>query len=604
MKAGIYFHLTITKKNDTIFCVYNIKLCFVKLQYIMKTLSLLLLFSLIAYAKKNEYGVPIPKPVKTKINVGTYIFPGWYRGKKVYTNTSVKIENRSEWRLIAKFPGPRPLLGFYDDSIPEVNDWHIKWAVEAGISWFAFDWYWNREEKHLHRSLEEGFLNAKYKNMMKFCVNWCNHPLDWKKPLDFSPEALTEMMDYCIKNYFLLPNYLKINNRPVFMVWNMQAVIDANGGAENFRENVLPKVNAVCNKAGLGDLFLIVVTQKPYHFDEKGITDAHASYSFASAMTDSRYEVPGSAPYSEMVDRLPEEWEIMKQLKIPYIVTTQAGWDDTPRTLGHGNNTPWVRTDNNVKLFERTLREGKVNVVSNFPFFIIEAWNEWGEGSFIEPGKKFQFTQLDAIRNVFALSAGHNKWVKPTKKQVLKYSVLKGKELVAAHAKEKETPPPVPKRHTWSTDVVNDPKKQTGKVIDTIHFNDSSIKKYNMRNNSLEILSFKNNRLSCKIIGKDPKILISGQWGKFADIAGVKLKVVYKGTAQNSAQLFWETSDSPLNEKKSRIYPWFYDEKPHTYFIKFKKNYARTGNLKAIRVDFPASRGSVAEIEWVKIIRY
>ncbi|MCK5851621.1 glycoside hydrolase family 99-like domain-containing protein [bacterium] len=380
--------------------------------------------------------------------------------------------------------------------------------------------------------------------------------------------------------------------------------IAANGGAENFRKNVLPKLNAICKKAGLGDLFLIVVTQKLYHFDEKYITDAHVSYSFAGLMTDSRYEVPGSAPYSEMVDRLPEEWEIMKQLKIPYIVTTQAGWDDTPRTLGHGNNTPWVRTDNNVKLFERTLREGKNNVASSFPFFIIEAWNEWGEGSFIEPGEKFKFTQLDAIRNVFAPSAEKNKWARPTKKQILKYSVLKGKELAAAHAKEKENPPPVPKRHTWSTDVVNDPKQCTGKVIDTIHLNNSLIKKHIIRTDGVEILSFKNNKLYCKIIGNDPKILINGQWGKFAGIAGIKLKVVYKGTAQNRAQLFWETSDSPLNEKNSRVYPWFYDEKPHVYFIKFKKNYARIGNLNAIRIDFPASRGSIAEIEWIKIIRY
>jgi len=568
----------------------------------MKILPLLLLFCLIVSAKNSSYVVPPPIPVKTSINVGTYIFPGWYRGKKIISNNYV--ESSSEWRLIAKFPGPRPLLGFYDDSIPEVNDWHIKWAVEAGISWFAFDWYWNKGEKHLHRSLEDGFLNARYKNMMKFCVNWCNHPLDWKKPLDFSPKALEEMIDYCVKNYFLLPNYLKINNRPVFMIWEMQAIIDANGGADNFRKKVLPKLNAICKKAGLGDLFIIVVTQKPYHFDEKGITDAHASYSFAGLMTDSRYAVPGSAPYSEMVDRLPEAWESMKQLNIPYIITTQAGWDDTPRTLGHGNNTPWVRTDNNVKLFERTLREGKNAVDQGFPFFIIEAWNEWGEGSFIEPGKKFGFTQLDAIRRTFAPDAPKNKWSRPTEKQVLKYSFLKGKELAAARAKEKETPPPIPQRHSWSTEVVTDPKQHIGKDIDTIRFNDSSIKKHTMGFNDLEILSRKNNRLTCKITGNDPIVLINGKWGKFADIAGVELKVSYKGTAQNRAQLFWETSDSEMSETNSRIYPLFYDEKSHVYFIKFKKNYIRTGNLKTIRVDMPAAPGSIAKIEWVKIVKY
>ena len=147
------------------------------------------------------YDVPVPKPVKTNIKVGTYIFPGWYRGKGSNAFPRVNINNDSEWRLIAKFPSPRPVLGFYDDALPVVNDWHIKWAVEAGISFFAYDWYWNRGEKRLSRSLDDGFLNAKYKDMMGFCIHWCNHPLDWSpnkhtkaansnNNLDFSPEAL------------------------------------------------------------------------------------------------------------------------------------------------------------------------------------------------------------------------------------------------------------------------------------------------------------------------------------------------------------------------------------------------------------------------------
>lgn len=45
---------------------------------------------------------------------------------------------------------PRPLLGFYDDSLPEVNDWHIKWAPEHGLSFFAFDWYWNAARSASH----------------------------------------------------------------------------------------------------------------------------------------------------------------------------------------------------------------------------------------------------------------------------------------------------------------------------------------------------------------------------------------------------------------------------------------------------------------------
>ena len=111
---------------------------------------------------------------------------------------------------VAKQPAPRPLLGFYDDSLPEVNDWHIKWALEHGISFFAFDWYWNAGEKRLARTLEQGFLKARYASQMKFCVHWCNHALDWKRdgkpaPLDFSKPALLQMTEYLADHYSNCP---------------------------------------------------------------------------------------------------------------------------------------------------------------------------------------------------------------------------------------------------------------------------------------------------------------------------------------------------------------------------------------------------------------
>jgi len=92
--------------------------------------------------------VPAPEPVKSGVSLGVYIFPGWYRDKGRGDYPYKTHDEDSEWKLcVAKQPGPRPLLGFYDDSLPEVNDWHIKWAVEHGISWFSFDWYWNAGEK-------------------------------------------------------------------------------------------------------------------------------------------------------------------------------------------------------------------------------------------------------------------------------------------------------------------------------------------------------------------------------------------------------------------------------------------------------------------------
>ena len=566
------------------------------------------------FAQNTPYDVPIPKPVKTNIKVGTYIFPGWYRGKGSNAFPRVTIENDSEWRLIAKFPTPRPVLGFYDDALPEVNDWHIKWALEAGISWFAFDWYWNRGEKRLARTLDDGFLNAKYKDMMGFCIHWCNHSLDWKPNnlnkvggdentpignLDFSPDALVEMIDYCAKNYFSQKNYLKINGQPVFMVWDMQAVINANGGADNFKKYVLPKINAVCKKYGFNNLFIIIVNNQPQNIDDAGIANAITRYGFADLLSQSKYKTPGSAPYREMVEMLPGYWDRMRSLKTPYIVSTQAGWDDTPRTRGQGSDSSWIRTDNNVILFEQTLRDGRNAVKTDLPFFIIEAWNEWGEGSFIEPSHEFGFTQLDAVRHVFAPDAPKNIWSMPTKKQVLKYSVFQGKELAAARAKENETSPAIPPQHSWSTVFKINPKKISGDLIDFIVFdktnavaacNDVSIKMVDKK-------------MVCEVTGRDPVLYINGDWGKFSNVKSVALKLKYHGSSYNIAELFWQTTSMKMCQDTSRRYPWLNDGKYHTYLIQFKNDYRRNGELNTIRIDLPDSPGAIAEIESLKIYK-
>ncbi len=56
-------------------------------------------------------------------------------------------------RLFA--PIRKPLLGYYDESNPEVVDWQIKWAVENGITGFLVDWYWEAgnltSDSDLHR---------------------------------------------------------------------------------------------------------------------------------------------------------------------------------------------------------------------------------------------------------------------------------------------------------------------------------------------------------------------------------------------------------------------------------------------------------------------
>lgn len=546
----------------------------------------------------NPYPVPPPDPVETDINVGVYIFPGWYRDIGTTDYPYRNHDEDSEWkRCISKYSKPRPLLGFYDDSLPEVNDWHIKWALEAGISFFLFDWYWNAGEKRLYRTLENGFLKARYNEMIKFAIHWCNHPVDWRKPLDFSAEALEEMIRYCVDNYFKKPNYLMIDGRPVFAIWDIQAILKANGGPEAFNTKVLPRLNKILHDAGLGDLYLILVNNNPLSVGNLGVGDAFTGYSYDWVTTDTPYAPPGSAPYREMVEGLPRVWRAAQKMGTPFIISTQSGWDNTPRA---GLQNRWVRTGSTPELFEQTLQAAKKMVDPKLPYVIIEAWNEWGEGSFIEPSKEFGFGYLDAIRKTFAPQAPPNQWVQPTIAQIRSYSILSDEELAEATEREKYPEPP-PVSFEPLTRLSIDPEKLPGSTLAEWAFNsDDARRGWSMGNLSAPVVE--NDHMVMTITNEDPQMMRSGKWGPLCEIQGVAIRLRYQ-SGHPGAQFFWATDVSGLSEQNSRRYLLEVDSEFHTYLIEFNPALKWEGNLKTIRFDFPDEKGAKVEIQWIKLLK-
>ena len=86
------------------------------------------------------------------------------------------------------------------------------------------------------------------------------------------------------------------------------------------------------------------------------------------------------------------------------------GWDATPRT---DQKKPFVQgeypnyavlTGNTPARFEKALKEAKKFMDAKNPahkILTINSWNEWTEGSYIEPDTKTKMEYLDAIKNVF-----------------------------------------------------------------------------------------------------------------------------------------------------------------------------------------------------------
>lgn len=332
--------------------------------------------------------IPAPRPVETgDIDVGAYYFPGW--------------ESHMRWAVLDEFPERRPVLGYYLEGDPEVADWHTKWALEHGISFWVYDWYWTAGKRSLEHALHDGFFKSRFQSMMKFCLLWANHnPAGTSSYEDM--EAVTR---YWIDNYFKRDNYYTIDGKPVIIIFDTRRFRE-DMGTEGTRR-ALDRAREMCREAGLPGLYFMANTypgREGIKLLEQERYDALTGYNYPTAGDEGRLH----APFSAMVDAYPEIWnQIASVASIPYVPVAEGGWDSRP---WHGSEAR-VRTGKSPELFAKMLRSAKdflnkptTRLPVGRKMVLLEAWNEFGEGDYIEPHREWGFGYVDAVREVFAAS--------------------------------------------------------------------------------------------------------------------------------------------------------------------------------------------------------
>ena len=339
--------------------------------------------------------VPNPLPVSSDFEIGALYFPGWAK--------------RDAWERIRNTcPERKPVLGWYDESNPEVVDWQIKWARESGIQFFLVDWYWNRGQQSLDHWIL-AFQKAKYRSFMKWAVMWANH----NGPGSHSYEDQAAVTQFWIDHYFQTQEYYTIDGKPVVMIWDPKqmdldiAAIEAKNGVVLKRgegvKRLLELSRRMAREAGLPGIEFIAMKWPEagtssedilwlqnagfdetsiYHFmDHGGRAENALKYSFDLV-------VDASLPY----------WEKREKTGIlPWIPNLSTGWDSRP---WHGDKQT-VIVDRNPEKF-RMICEKFKNFAEKTGHrrVILAPLNEWGEGSYVEPNAEFGFDMYDTLRLV------------------------------------------------------------------------------------------------------------------------------------------------------------------------------------------------------------
>ena len=401
-----------------------------------------------------ELATESERPKDEDYNVYAYYFPnsGTQNVDKPWDPV-----NDCEWGLvqrgIPRFEGHQqpkvPLWGYENHSDPAVMSNVIETASSYGVDAFIFDWYWYREIRlggkgngtYLEKELENGFLKAKNDNQLDFAICWCNHDAAGNKGVFETPEEFEIMTDYIIDNYFTNENYLRVDGKVYFGIWDMSAFVQmykdeynnpdaelAKDALDTFREKVKAK--------GLGELYIsameanvvkvssIVMQSWPglippkdwdpaVYFGVDDLTEYKLSIKGDEHIRYDLHEQGGVYEYADWAEKQVEainskkaKWADKNVNYIPcllmgYDVTPRVGpytdWDlskNYPHSPVYFNNTP-TAVGTYATNIRNILKENNQNTV------YIYAWNEWAEGSYLEPDTQYGYDYLRMVQSVF-----------------------------------------------------------------------------------------------------------------------------------------------------------------------------------------------------------
>lgn len=329
-------------------------------------------------------------------------------------------EGFTEWTNVRKarplFPGhlqPRVPAAdrYYDMLDPAVHDWQAALARSHGVHGFCFYHYWFGGQQLLEKPVE--LLLQRRQPDLPFCLAWANE--SWTRAWDggdrevLMPQAYGDRGDWERHFEYLLqvfrdPRYIRVQGRPMFLIYRSASIACLGEMLAAWRQ--------LAARAGLPGLHVVSMLTA---FDadlRPGLFDAYAEF---EPMYTIRYGLPYWVRKREKwYGRLSRAaWRMLGTPVRPLRSYDYASlWRALmARPLPHGHyagifldwdNSPRRGLERSLILrnFDReTFRIGanaqlRKARAAGSEFVFVNAWNEWAEGTYLEP---------DTLRGTFFL---------------------------------------------------------------------------------------------------------------------------------------------------------------------------------------------------------
>lgn len=329
----------------------------------------------------------------------------WGKGFTEWTNV------RKAHALYLGHYQPRVPLhnNYYDLLDVQVMEWQDRLARKAGIYGFCFYHYWFQGRMVLEKPVEN-WLNDK-KITTHFCFAWANEP--WTKTWHGAggnkeilisqtyggQEEWRQHYDY-FRSFFIDTRYIKVQNKPMLLIYKLKNIPHYN--------RMISFWNECAQQDGFNGVYIVSMNTDHGHMGNSKFV--HASVDFEPNRTKYKFLLEDTLEVEPKEKSIFWNRYAMRTLnydainrkmlkdshKKDHFRTAFIGYDDTPRRNLRG----LITVGESPHKFEKYLKKIiQLSIQEGNEFVFINAWNEWGEGNYLEPDMRYQYAYLRAVKN-------------------------------------------------------------------------------------------------------------------------------------------------------------------------------------------------------------
>jgi lipopolysaccharide biosynthesis protein len=290
-------------------------------------------------------------------------------------------------------------LGYYDLRDAKTREAQADLARAYGLHGFCYYYYWFNGTRLLQRPLDEVVQSGRPD--FPFCVCWSNE--NWTRRWDGGNDELLIAQEYSSENekrliadllpLFRDPRYIRVDGRPLFLVYRANLLPEPRRMAETFRR--------AAREAGEAEPYLAMMrlAQAP----PPGECGFDADVEFPPHGFEMR-------TLTAQIDKLNpdfvgEVWDYVSAVQFamdrpvsssPSFRGVMTGWDNTPRLQNNGHVFVNAHPQNYRRWLAAMIGQARKRASASERIVFINAWNEWAEGCYLEPDQQFGRGYLEA----------------------------------------------------------------------------------------------------------------------------------------------------------------------------------------------------------------